>query len=148
MFCSGCGNPIEQGLNYCKTCGKRIADEVLTKQGISAETMKAVGYIGGFGFFAYIFVIGIFLRFAAQAELLIPISFFFFGALFGICFLLLHYSSGGRKTAKESSFEEPSKQQYLKPPTTAQLEEPRDLGIGSVTEHTTRTLDQVRVERR
>lgn len=38
---------------------------------------------------------------------------------------------------------------YLRPAVnTAQLEEARDLGIGSVTDATTRTLDEVRIERK
>lgn len=148
MFCSGCGAEIVQGLNFCNRCGKRLIEEGPTTFGIPSDTAKAVGYIGAAGFFAYIFVVFVFLKAGGPANQLIPISMFYFGALFGVSAMLIYYSSGrimpgANVQSKEKDPNETASPQFLNPPTTAQLEEPHDMGIGSVTEHTTRTLDEV-----
>ncbi|HMO81198.1 MAG TPA: hypothetical protein PKD24_10440 [Pyrinomonadaceae bacterium] len=151
MYCSGCGSQIQQGLNYCNRCGKRINDERPVSQGISPDVAKAVGYIGGFGFFAYIFVVFIFLRAGAPTNQLVPISFFFFAALFGICLMLLHYGKGltikkgDQQVLSTSDAEVP---RYIEPTATHRLSEPAEAGFQSVTEHTTRTLDEVPIEKK
>ncbi len=151
MYCSGCGSNISEGLIYCSKCGKRIADQS-SQPPISSDVAKALGYIGSAGFFAYIFVVFVFLRAGGPPNQLIPISLFYFGALFGICYLLLSYSkvlSGARGAEKgrDTMTETAAKQPFIKPQTTSQLEQPKDFGIGSVTEHTTRTLDEVPVRK-
>lgn len=84
-------------------------------------------------------------------NLIVPISFVYFGALFGICFMVLRYGSKtlqGSKPEKTFDTGELAPPAYLSPVTTAQLEEARDFGIGSVTDRTTRTLDEVTIERK
>lgn len=150
MYCSGCGTQIQKGLNFCNRCGKRVSDGLPAPRGISPDVAKAVGYIGGFGFFAYIFVVFVFLRAGAPANQLIPISFFFFGALFGICAMLLHYDKGNVGNSEESQEKRTYKEEapyYIEPASTGRLVEPSDPGIASVTEHTTRTLDEIKLER-
>jgi hypothetical protein len=146
MYCSSCGNEIKQGLVYCNKCGKRIAEDGPAQQGVSVEMFKAVGFISSAAFFAFIFVVYVFLRSGAPSNQLIPISFFFFAALFGICLLLLRF--GWSFTVESSSKPELSNTRtetpdYFKPSPTHRLSEPADPGIASVTEHTTRTLDKV-----
>jgi hypothetical protein len=84
--------------------------------------------------------------------LIVPISFFYFASLFGICFMVLRQ---GTRSVKETeavrSFdtgEFNTRPAYLSPMTTAQIEEAREFGIGSVTDRTTRTLDEITIERR
>jgi hypothetical protein len=150
MYCSGCGTQILQGLNYCNRCGKRVSEERADALGISPDIAKAVGYVASGGFFAFIFVVFIFLRAGAPANQLVPITFFFFAALFGICFLILHFGKGfERKPEKPpvQGFDVAEPRSYIEPPSTARLTEPADPGIASVTEHTTRTLDEVPVRK-
>ena len=74
----------------------------------------------------------------------VGVTFFYFLALFMICYMFMRQ---GRLAAK---YEPPQaaavEQAYLKPVTTAQLPEPTERPA-SVTEHTTRTLDQVTLDR-
>lgn len=83
---------------------------------------------------------------------LVPISFVYFGALFGICFMVLRYGSKFRNPEVVEAVRETGDLDapaYLRPAVnTAQLEEARDLGIGSVTDRTTRTLNEVMIERK
>lgn len=112
--------------------------------------MAMTAIIAGVGFFMFMLVIRALTRSDVPPGLFVPISFFFFASLFGICFMVLRYGSkrSGEVAPRERSFQtgELSPPVYLSPVTTAQLEEARDFGIGSVTDATTRTLDEVRVE--
>jgi len=112
-------------------------------------TMTAI--IAGVGFFAFMLVIRALTRSDVPPNLLVPISFVYFGALFGICFMVLRFGSKTLREPKaEKAFDtgELAPPAYLSPVTTAQLEEARSFGIGSVTDRTTRTLDEVTIERR
>jgi hypothetical protein len=81
---------------------------------------------------------------------LIPVSFFYLAALFGICWLLLHQISeltGKPHARRPENVHETTEPAYLKPATTAQLGE-STIEPASVTEATTRTLDEVLIERK
>jgi hypothetical protein len=71
---------------------------------------------------------------------------FYFVALFGLCFMLLRHGTAENKRAEVVPSAEPSSEPaYLRPVTTAQLEEFRE--PASVTDHTTRTLDEAPIPR-
>ena len=113
--------------------------------------MTLTAVIAGVGFFMFMLVIRALTRSQIPPGLFVPISFFYFAALFGICFMVLRYGSGTRREPKrEKAFDtgELAPPSYLSPVTTAQLEEARSFGIGSVTDRTTRTLDEVKIERK
>jgi membrane-bound ClpP family serine protease len=153
MYCSGCGNQIEFELNYCSRCGKRVSEGDSETASIAESLSSSLGYVGGGGFIAFIFVALVLVKNGISGSQLIPITFFYFAALFGICFLILRQTQffGHKKTsrqhadASEPNLETPA---YLRPVTTAQLRESGERGIGSVTEHTTKTLDEFLVERK
>ncbi len=147
MFCSGCGTQIQEGLNYCNRCGNRVPKGETAS---AAEHLAAsVGYVGGFGLIGFIFVILIMVKSGVAPDVLTKISFIYLSALFGICFLLIRQSnSGNRRNVNRVDVPAVEQASYLRPVTTAQLEEPKDLGIGTVTEHTTRALEEVTVERK
>ena len=172
MFCSNCGTAIKPELNYCNRCGTRIANAE-TGTDVRATVVEnfssAVGYVGGFGLIGFIFVVLVMIKNGVTERALIPISFFYLAALFGICFLLIQQvkSFSGMSADKKSSDFHPNSQfpsmtaitdQPLPPPlspaNTAQLGEARAEpasvagGVGSVTENTTKTLDEVLVNRR
>ncbi len=80
----------------------------------------------------------------------IPISFVYFASLFGICFMILRYGAASLKKQDERldvPAAERSERSYIGPANTAQLAEPSEMPA-SVTEHTTRTLDEIPIERR
>jgi hypothetical protein len=151
MFCQACGSQIQADLNFCNRCGAKVAgpDPAIQKS-VAENLSSAMGYIGGFGLIAFIFVVYLVVRSGADAKVLIPISFFYLATLFGICFLTLRQIAeltGKSHGRRESRVHDTAQPAYLKPVTTAQLDEPRDLPI-SVTENTTRTLDEVMIERK
>jgi uncharacterized membrane protein YvbJ len=147
MFCAGCGTQILEGLNFCSRCGRRVAESNISRTSLAGNLTMAAGYVGGAGFLGFLFIVLIFSKSGMPSNQLIPIAFFYFASLFGICYLILRQASifAGKKDVVESypRGETSADPTYLRPTTTAQLEEPRDPGIGSVTEHTTRTLDKV-----
>ncbi|HVF29485.1 MAG TPA: hypothetical protein VNA22_00885 [Pyrinomonadaceae bacterium] len=136
-------------MNYCNRCGRRVADVSAAGKPHRTNPLVIVGNTAGVGFVAYIFVLLVLIKNGGMQNLFVPITFFYFAALFGICFLVLQYSSAELKPEGSAPpAEDMPPQTYLKPVITAQLEEARDVGIGSVTDATTRTLDEVRIERR
>ena len=145
MFCEGCGTQIQSGLNYCSRCGRRVADTWKSDKSRRSPLVVA-GNIAGVGFFAFIFVVLILTKNGIPPDTLLRITLFYFAALFGICFMFLRYarsSEGTESTARSTSgMTDPA---YLRPATTAQLEEARQFDVGSVTDATTRTLDKVPV---
>jgi uncharacterized membrane protein YvbJ len=152
MYCSGCGTQLQSGLIYCSRCGRRVAED-LASANWAANPLTMTAIIAGVGFFAFMLVIRALTRSDVPPNYLVPISFVYFGALFGICFMVLRY--GSKLNKAEVSLERPRETgdleapAYLRPAVnTAQLEEARDFGIGSVTDRTTRTLDEVTIERK
>jgi hypothetical protein len=147
MFCAGCGTQILEGLNYCSRCGRRVAESNISQTSLASNLTTAAGYVGSAGFLGFLFVVLVFSKSGMPSNQLIPIAFFYFASLFGICYLILRQASifAGKQDLVEprSHGEKSADPTYLRPTTTAQLEEPRDPGIGSITEHTTRTLDEV-----
>jgi hypothetical protein len=150
MYCSACGSQIQSDLNYCNRCGAKVSggDPALQKS-VAGLLTSVMGAIGCIGLVAFIFVVYLVVRSGGDVKVLIPISFFYLATIFGICFLLLRQVAEltGRSHSKSVNPPETDSPAYLKPATTAQLEESREPGI-SVTENTTRTLDEVLIERK
>ena len=145
MFCSGCGSQIQSGLNYCSRCGRRVAEDAKSVGNAWSSPLVIAGQTAGVGFVGFIFILLILTRSPfISPNLLVPITFFYFAALFGICLMILRHGAPVT-TAEKLMIEEPGPPTYLRPVTTAQLEEGREFGIGSVTDATTRTLDEVGV---
>lgn len=151
MYCSACGSQIQTELNFCNRCGAKVSggDTALQKS-VADNLSSAIAYIGGFGLLAFIFVVYLVVRSGNEARILIPISFFYLAALFGICFMILRQISeltGKSHARPRESVHDTAEPPYLKPATTAQLGE-STIEPASVTEATTRTLDEVLIERK
>lgn len=153
MYCSGCGTRLQSDLNYCNRCGRRVAEDS-EKSSIAESLSSSLGYVGGFGFFSFIFVVIALVKNGVVGSQLVAIAFFYLAALFAICFLILRqtelFSKGPRGSRRNAELPaEGDPQQYAAPtPTTSRLKELGQPGVGSVIDETTRTLDEVRVERR
>jgi len=151
MYCSACGSQIQSELNYCNRCGAKVSggDPALQKS-VAENLSSSVAYVGGFGLIAFIFVVYLVLRSGGDSKVLVPVSFFYLAALFGICFLILHQVSeltGKSHPKRPENVHDTTEPAYLKPATTAQLGE-STIEPASVTEATTRTLDEVLIERK
>lgn len=146
MYCPNCGKEIQEGLNYCNRCGKRLAGSSDT---IAQNLSNSAGAVGVFGFVAYIFVMLVMVKYGVDMRALVMVTFFYMAGLFAICFLLIRQAGTFVKRKPAEGHEEAAQRSaYLKPVTTARLEEPREIEIGSVTDHTTRTLEEVPVGRK
>ncbi|MBA3352193.1 MAG: hypothetical protein H0U23_07190, partial [Blastocatellia bacterium] len=101
------------------------------------------GQTAGVGFFGFIFIILIRTKSGTMPKLFVPTTFFYFAALFGICFMILRYGSASSGTQSSGAEVAPANEAvYLRPVTTSQLHEGLD-SPASVTDHTTRILDKV-----
>lgn len=145
MFCAGCGTQIQSGLNYCSRCGRRVAEDSRSGKSHRTNPLSIAGNTAGVGFVGFIFIIAILMKYGAMPNILVPITFFYFAALFGICFMIMRH--GGGAAGVERIPEESPEPTYLRSVTTAQLEEAREFDVGSVTDATTRTLDKVPIEK-
>src|SRR5687768_16728613 len=103
MYCSGCGTQIQAGLNYCSRCGRRVVDEDQVSDALAKSLNGSLGYIGGFGFFGFIFVVLVLTKNGVSGGQIVPIAFFYFAALFGICYMILRQSSILSKGTKARS---------------------------------------------
>ncbi len=149
MYCSGCGSQLLMGLNYCSRCGRRVADDQQAGSGFAPTPPVIAAITAGVGFFCYMLVLRVLTRSGVPPNQFIPISFVYFTALFGICFMILRHGSAALKTEAprtEQSEQVAAEPSFIGPTNTAQLREPSDLPA-SVTEHTTRTLEKTPVRR-
>jgi hypothetical protein len=143
MYCSACGTEIQPGLSYCSRCGKRAA-EAWNQTGQPRSPLVVAGNIAGVGFVAFIFVLLVLVLNGVVGSNIVGVTFFYFLALFLVCFMFLRQSR--YYASQENRDMKSAESLYMKPVTTAQLPEPTERPA-SVTEHTTRTLDHVPVER-
>jgi uncharacterized membrane protein YvbJ len=150
VYCSNCGSQIQPELNYCSRCGTRVSKADSETQKSAAENLSAsLGYIGGFGLLGYIFVALILVKNSVPVNALVAISLFYLGALFGICYLILQQiaASSGKSSAPVPDFRNNFQTDRLNSADTAQLESPREPANVSVTDNTTKTLDEVLLKR-
>ena len=146
MFCAGCGTQIQSGLNYCSRCGRRITDDSKSEK-FWTGPLSIAGNVAFGGLVSFIFVVLILTRGGTPPDLLLKIIFLYLAALFGICFMIMRYGRTTSERPRPTSDQLPTAA-YLRPVTTAQLDEAREFGVGSVTDATTRTLDEVPVGKR
>lgn len=152
MFCQKCGTLINANLNYCNNCGAKVAKSEENAEGkvsplnamITTLTFVALGGLG-----IFIGLIAILLDKIQKTEFIVVICFTYLTALSFISYFIL------KQISKLTDLHIQEKTQSAQPfyqnpqisaPNTAQLEEPRQQPI-SVTEHTTKTLDEVLLKR-
>ena len=150
MYCSACGNFINQNLNYCNACGAKIGKGEL-QQNASPVLPITVGLVGMFGLFGFIRLLQILLNSALDQIVILAIFVLYLVTLFLICGVLV--GQIWKRPVKTNADSERASEDYAPPKqfradNTNQLEPPREPFIGSVTENTTRTFDKVpRTER-
>ena len=147
MFCPSCGNSVSQGLSYCNQCGARLAGAD-TDRGLPASSYNLL--IGAVIAIPFIGLAMIFILIAAlkngmgfRDDFIFAMTFLTF-ILLAIaeigCFIMLLTRSRGTKVMKNDAVRD------TRELTAAAV---RGLGgptfdpvpVGSVTDHTTRTLD-------
>jgi hypothetical protein len=148
MYCSSCGNQIAEHLNYCNSCGARIEKNPLIVGNSSQRLLTAAaGSIGVVGLICFVPLLQTLLQSSLTQGVMITILVLYLATVFLMFSVLIGHvwkHSGdirvkGRKPKEPDEYMGPAS---LRNVATAQLESPREPAI-SVTEHTTRTLDEV-----
>lgn len=152
MYCWSCGREVKENLNYCSNCGARV--EKGKQEDFSSwmhNPATSVGYLGIFGLGGFIFLVLSLLKRNLDPGAVFTISALYLVALFVICFMILRYGSkGSEKPASKIPTESPdySAPKSFRSGITNQLDAPQSAPVPSVTENTTRTLDEVLIERK
>ena len=154
MYCSTCGNKIAEHLNYCNGCGARIEKNPLVISNASSQYLgKGLAVTSMMGLLSFIAVLKIVLDSGSldiPGKVLILIAYLI--TLFLICAMMIGHMWKNSGDIRIKQHEPTMPDNYVSPAsfrgvTTAQLEPAREPGI-SVTEHTTRTLDEVAIPRK
>ena len=152
MYCSSCGAAVAQGLSYCNYCGAKLSgadgDNVVKSPEVKpeklVEAMTAV-FICGLGAIAVL--IGVMKAVAGFGlPILLAVTAFSFLLMLMVEGVLIGLLLKGRRGAKGAGDAGRLEEKTTKELGEAQawvLPEP----VPSVTEHTTRTLEPVYVER-
>jgi hypothetical protein len=149
MYCANCGTLVNNKLNYCNGCGAKLAKpDAETDKTVSRSLAESLGYIGVFGLVGFIFVLVILVKNGIGGPDLMGILFLYLAAVFGVCFLVLRQIKNftNAPVAPPPNFSNTQPLNQLGAPNTAQLEEPKQ-PPASVTDNTTRTLDEVLAKR-
>lgn len=152
MYCWSCGKDVKENLNYCSNCGARVEkSEPEGNYSWMHNPATSVGYLGIFGLGGFIFLAISLLKRNLDPGAVFAFSALYLIALFGLCFMFLRYSSNSSaKPANKNQTEMPdySAPKSFRSGITNQLDAPQGEPIPSVTENTTRTLDEVFIERK
>lgn len=146
MFCFKCGSPVSESLKYCNNCGEKL------KKGRDEKPKSMLDNLTTTLFLVVMFGLGILVGLVAvlldkpvPMELVGLTIVAYLAVILGICLMLLGQirkvidaDLADRTNIEFGGAKPPVK---LAAPNTAQLEEYRE--PASVTEHTTRTLENV-----
>lgn len=148
MYCEQCGKQIDEALNYCNSCGTQLRKKDPTVRSLAGGMVSAMAATVIFGLLILAVLIGNLFDKIGRMEPLFVFAVAYLILLFGICFMIMRQVSK-LIDAELKSREFPQRAStpivQLPPRSTNQLEEFRE--PASVTDHTTRTLDEVQVPR-
>lgn len=156
MYCQTCGTEVSDKLNYCKNCGIKLikADEDKDKgpRSVLGLLVASVSFITIFGLGILIGLVAVLLGNSVQSEFVMIIAVVYLLALSFICGMILRLiarlvNAQFEQKEEKREISETYRAPQLGKPKMAALNEPLQ-PVASVTEHTTRTLDQVLVERK
>lgn len=153
MYCRSCGRQVDKGLKFCNGCGAKLGrtdenDAEGTPGKMLDNILTTLFLTVFFGMGILVGLVAVLLGNGVSTEMVAIVTITYIAAILGIAVIL------GRQVPKlidaklkmrSEADHEPSPAQ-LRPLTTAQLEEYRE-PAGSVTEHTTRTLEEAPIRR-
>ncbi len=155
MYCANCGASVAENLNYCKSCGNRIERNPLVMSNSSSHdlsrTLSLVVVMGVIGFVAVLKIILDNGRLDMPATVMILVAFLSALTIISAMIIGHMWKTAGdfRVHPRRNELED----EYVSPRTfrgrnTNQLGEPDLQPVSSVTDSTTKTLDQVPIARR
>lgn len=152
MYCSKCGSLVNNKLNYCNSCGAKLAkpdDEAGDSPKSMLDNVLTTAFLVAiFGLGILVGLVAVLLKNGVDHKAVMMISISYLAAVFGICYMLLSQlpkliDARLNRQIYDSDVAPPVR---LPAPNTAQLEEPKQSPI-SVTDNTTKTLDEVLLKR-
>ncbi|MBC7898940.1 MAG: hypothetical protein H7070_02705 [Saprospiraceae bacterium] len=152
MYCSTCGNAVTTDLKYCKNCGDKLVKEV-DKDGMPGKMLDNIlttlFLVVMFGLGILVGLVAVLLSRDVQTEVVVLITIAYLAAVFGICYTLLGQVPKLIDAKLNRRNDSPDFVPHVQLPAkvTGQLDGYHEPAM-SVTEHTTRTLDKIPVERR
>lgn len=153
MFCPNCGTNASKNLKYCKNCGERLSKaEEIDKDGTPGKMLDNIlttlFLVVMFGLGILVGLVAVLLGNNIEPKFVVLISIAYLAAVFGICYSLLSQVPKliDARLKSNTAVHETIQPHQLRPLTTAQLDEFHQPAM-SVTEHTTRTLDEVVLKR-
>jgi hypothetical protein len=149
MYCSQCGNTINDKLNYCNVCGGKLTiDSNNANNGVLIGLIVSLALISIIGLGGAIGLIGLLVDKGIWAMQIFLIMGSYLLTLFGITFTIGKQISKliDGKLSNNLKNAELTLQPQLAAPITGQLEEAKIRPM-SVTEHTTKTLEEVLLKR-
>jgi hypothetical protein len=147
MYCPRCAHPVNKDLKYCNSCGGRLKrdDDKGGPAKMLDEVLDTLFWTSILGLGILIGLVAVLLNRSVQADVLGLIVVAYLAALFGICFMLARQVPKLIDAKlKSSASSETSAMPQLRSVNTNQLTERRE-PAASVTDHTTRTLDDIPV---
>ncbi len=147
MYCPSCGKSINEGLKYCNGCGMRLAKDRQRNSSPDRMLFLVLGpltIITIFGFGALIGLVAVLLKSGAPNDIVGVTIIAWLLTLFAIDFSLIRKATkiiDYRLKSMDDPIDNMASRQLPSVPA-GQLEEFREPAM-SVTDHTTRTLDQV-----
>ena len=149
MFCANCGNQIKPELNYCNRCGGKIEKINSEYTQTSFQSIStAVSFIGLGGMIAIIIFALKLLKENVDISAVVAIIAMFLATILAIIYMTIRLMPQYLDQSKtnEKSFPDFVPPNQISSAKTARLEEPKQ-EPASVIENTTRTLDEVFVNK-
>ncbi|NNE67682.1 MAG: zinc ribbon domain-containing protein [Pyrinomonadaceae bacterium] len=147
MYCPNCANEVNPDLHYCNGCGFRLGEDPKAPgKSFIGNVTTGASFVGMAGLIAFIFVLKMMLEWRTDPALMVIISLGYLATVFGICAYTLSFIKVFHKSeSSDVQIRRPS-QPELSGKDTNRLEEARQQPA-SVIDNTTRTLDEVQLER-
>ena len=152
MFCSNCGNTVNEKLKYCNSCGERLdknKDDLDTPGKMLDGILDSIFWTAAGGLGILVGLVAVLIRGGVTSDFIAIIAVAYLATVFGISFTLLRQVPKliEARLKRKVDAHDAAQPVQLRAPNTAQLEEYRE-PAASVTDHTTRALDALRAERR
>ncbi len=153
MYCPHCGNTVNAKLKYCNGCGGQLKRETEDKDGTPGKMLDNIlttlFLTVMFGLGILVGLVAVLLGNSVPTEIVTIIVIAYLAAVFGICFMLVKQVPKliDAKLKGSNASHETTSAPQLRPLSTGQLEEYRE-PVMSVTDHTTRTLDDLPARRK
>ena len=153
MYCQNCGSQVNDELNFCNRCGNRVSgNELITRDSDATVSVlklltASTGVIGVVGLGGLIVMIVKLIENGFQTPGPVFLLLFFAATVFGICFLLTRQISRLSQTprSEKRSSKQKSAPEQLNSYAAPQIEAP-SAPFRSVTENTTRTLEEIPIK--